>query len=71
MLLVELVPDQLGIDLDPQIAGEGNSEEKPQPCRIFLIYTVETLVDNEYLMWPKYRNLAECHFCLMKASITG
>ena len=28
---VELVPDQLAVDLDSQIAGEGNSEEKPQP----------------------------------------
>ena len=53
MLLVELVPDQLGIDLDPQIAGEGNSEEKPQPFGRNLIYTVDTLIECDYLMWAK------------------
>ena len=31
VLVVELVADQLGVDLDPQVAGEGNGEEKPQP----------------------------------------
>ena len=31
VLVVELVSYQLGVDLDPQIAGEGNGEEKPQP----------------------------------------
>ena len=53
VLVVEVVSDQLGINLDPQIAGEGNSEEKPQPSGRYLISAVETLVDDDYLMWAK------------------
>ena len=47
MLVVEFVSYKLGVDLDPQIAGEGNGEEKPQPFGGFLIAIVETLVDDE------------------------
>ena len=28
---VELVSDQLAVDLDPQVAREGDGEEKPHP----------------------------------------
>ena len=30
VLVVELVSDQLAVDLDPQVAGEGDGEDKPQ-----------------------------------------
>ena len=48
--VVELVSDQLAVDLDPQIAGEGNSEEKPQPIGRILMSTVETFIEYDHLM---------------------
>ena len=30
-LVLELVPDQLGVDLNAQVAGEKDSEEQPHP----------------------------------------
>jgi hypothetical protein len=37
-LTVEVPPDELGVDLEPQVAGERNGEQEPEPAKLNLLW---------------------------------